>query len=107
METRVNRVEHRKADRFAPARDMWNEVMVNCRDNYTAGPVVTSDEQLLTFRGKCRFRMFIPSKPAKYGLKIFMVCDSESSYCLNASPYLGKDELTVREVPKGGCKMQH
>ena len=81
--------------------------MVNCRDNYTAGPVVIIDGQLLIFRGKCRFRMFIPSKPAKYGLKIFMVCDSESSYCLNASPYLGKDELTVREVPKGGCKTQY
>ena len=34
--------------------------------------------------------MYIPHKPAKYGLKIMRICDSESSYMLNAMPYVGK-----------------
>jgi len=34
--------------------------------------------------------MCIPNKPAKYGLKIMMICDSKSGYMLNAMPYLGK-----------------
>ena len=63
----------------------------NCRRLYTAGPVVTVDEMLAPFRGRVPFRMYIPSKPAKYGLKIFMVNDVSSQYALNTIPYLGKN----------------
>ena len=33
--------------------------------------------------------MYISNKPNKYGIKIFMVCDSDSQYCMNAIPYIG------------------
>ena len=36
--------------------------------------------------------MFIPNKPAKYGLKIVMLCDNESKY--NVERYLGKSTNT-------------
>ena len=45
--------------------------------NYKAGPIVTVDEALPGFRGRCPFRMFIQNKPAKYGIKLFMVCDAD------------------------------
>ena len=34
--------------------------------------------------------MDIPSKSAKYGIKLFMVNDAASQYCINAIPYLGR-----------------
>ena len=55
-----------------------------------AGPIVTVDEQLLGFRGRVLFRMYIASKPDRYGIKIFISADAESHYCLDAVPYLGK-----------------
>ena len=65
----------------------------NCKRLYIAGPVVTVDEMLAPFRGRVSFRMYIPLKPAKYGLKLFMVNDARSQYALNAIPYLGKHSV--------------
>ena len=67
-------------------------------DVYIAVPVVTVDEMLASFRGRVSFRMYIPSKPDKYGLKIFMVNDARSQYALNAIPYLGKN--SIQEVAR-------
>ena len=51
---------------------------------------VTIDEQLVGFRGRCAFRTYMPSKPDKYGLKIWVMADVDTAYCYNAEPYLGK-----------------
>ena len=36
----------------------------------------------------------IPNKPAKYGLKIVMLCDVSTKYMLNDIPYLGNQSST-------------
>lgn len=77
-------------DKFAPIRKIWEMFIQKCRENYTPGEYLTIDEQLLAFRGKCSFRMYIPNKPAKYGLKMVMICDSGTNYMVDAMPYLGK-----------------
>ena len=51
---------------------------------------MTIDVQLEAHRGRCPFRMYIASKPQKYGIKVFMVNDAEFKYCMNAFPYLGR-----------------
>ena len=51
---------------------------------------MTIDEQLLGFRGRCPFRMYIPSKPDKYCIKLVMMCGVRTKYMYDASPYLGK-----------------
>ena len=61
----ATRNERKKKDVFAPMRKLWDNVINQCRCNYSPGPHVTVDEQLLSFRGRCSFRMFIPNKPAK------------------------------------------
>lgn len=43
----------------------------------------------MPFRGRCSFKQYIPSKPDKYGMKIFWICDTDNAYPLNALPYLG------------------
>lgn len=45
---------------------------------------------LLAFRGRCPLRQYLPSKPAKYGLKILATCDSKSYYTSNLEIYAGK-----------------
>lgn len=32
----------------------------------------------------------MPSKPKKYGLKLWVACDAKTSYAWKMSPYLGK-----------------
>lgn len=77
-------------DKFAPIRQIWSAFISNCRDSYQPRPYVTIDEQLLSFRGKCPFRVYIASKPDKYGLKIVAICDAQTFYMFDAIPYIGK-----------------
>ncbi|XP_047132418.1 piggyBac transposable element-derived protein 4-like [Hydra vulgaris] len=62
----------------------------SCRSAYAPGLNVTVDEHLCTFRGRCGFKVYIPSKPGKHGLKISMCCDSDNFYCSNLQVYCGK-----------------
>uniref|UniRef100_A0A336MIT5 CSON015446 protein n=1 Tax=Culicoides sonorensis TaxID=179676 RepID=A0A336MIT5_CULSO len=88
------RDERMKTDRFAPVREVWEIFIENCRNNYKPGSFVTIDEQLLAFRGRCSFRMYMPNKPAKNGIKTVMMCDTTTNYLIDAIPYLGKNTNT-------------
>lgn len=93
-ETRATRLQN---NRFAPISEVWQMFIENCKTKYVPGVNITIDEQLIGFRGRCKFRMYIPSKPDKYGLKLVAMCDSESKYLLNAMPYLGKGTVPQDE----------
>ena len=53
------REERRETDKFAPVRTIWDMLIGSCEKYYTPGALLTIDEQLLGFRGKCPFRMYI------------------------------------------------
>jgi hypothetical protein len=47
----------------------------NCKKYYSLGENVTFDEKLEAFRGRCGSKQYIPSKPNKYGIKIYALVD--------------------------------
>ncbi|KAJ4442335.1 hypothetical protein ANN_03921 [Periplaneta americana] len=51
---------------------------------------LTVDEMLVGFCGRCLFRMYIKSKPQKYGLKICVYVILKGTILLNAFIYSGK-----------------
>ena len=77
-------------DKFAPLRDIFGKIVNNFRLSYKAGAEVTVDEQLVNFRGRCPFKMYIPSKPGKYGIKLWALADAKTYYCVNLQPYIGR-----------------
>ena len=86
--TREERKVHNK---FAAVAEIWDIFLINLRRAYIPDDYITVDEQLVGYRGKIPDRTYIPSKPRKYGLKIFWVCGSSSGYALNGIPYDGKE----------------
>lgn len=78
-------------DKLAPIRELWNSVNKNLKKFYLPGENLTIDEQLIPFRGRVSFKQYLPSKPDKYGMKIWWICDSKTSYPLFGIPYLGKE----------------
>jgi len=82
-------------DKFAAVSEVWNIFLRNIRTVYIPGDCITVDEQLLGYRGRVPGRTYIPSKPRKYGLKIFWACESNSGYALNAMAYGGKEGNSV------------
>ena len=90
------RRQNRSPDKLQPIRkifDLWNSTL---QDAFIPGVNLTVDEQLLTFRGRCPFRQYIPSKPGKYGIKFWVICDSETSYALKLDIYKGKEPSEQR-----------
>lgn len=88
------------SDRLAPIRIVFGSFVQNCMRNYTPSEQVTIDEQLVTFRGRCKFRMYIPSKPGRYGIKIWALCDSKNAYLFNCYIYAGKENNSI-EINQG------
>ncbi|KAE8278205.1 hypothetical protein D5F01_LYC23722 [Larimichthys crocea] len=59
------------------------------------------NEQLVPFKGRCRFRQYMPKKPAKYGLKIWATCDVKTSYAWRLQVYTGKEGGRPAEINQG------
>lgn len=84
------RIQRKVTDKFAPFREVFDLFINNCKQNYSIGEFGTIDETLVAFRGRCPFKMYIPSKPAKYGIKVFSLVDAKMSYTYNLEVYAGK-----------------
>lgn len=86
----INTREERKVlDRLAPVRDIFEQFVEKCQQNYNVSEFVTVVEMLESFRGHCAFRQFIKSKPARYGVKIFALVCARSFYVANLEIYAG------------------
>lgn len=85
--TRAERVQ---TDKAAPIRDLWLMLNKNLERAYKPHECITIDEQLFPFRGHTKFTQYIPSKPAKYGIKVFWACDASNAYPLHGQLYTGK-----------------
>src|SRR5690606_111095 len=85
--TRPHRLE---TDKIAAIRYIWELFLTNARSMFVPGDCVTIDEQLVGFRGRCAFIQYMPSKPAKYGIKFFWLCDAKTGYAFNGCIYIGK-----------------
>ncbi|XP_051982284.1 piggyBac transposable element-derived protein 4-like [Xyrauchen texanus] len=97
-ETRQGR---RERDKLAAIRVVWDKWVQRLPFLYNPGPHITVDECLVPFRGCCPFRQYIPSKPAKYGIKIWDSCDAQSSYAWNMQVYTGKSPGEAPEKNQG------
>ena len=51
---------------------------------------LTIDEQLFPLRGRTKFTQYMPSKPAKCGIKVWWICDAANGFPLKGSIYTGK-----------------
>ena len=79
-----------KGDKLAPIETIFNLFSKNLRSSYIPSEQLTIDEQLLTFKGRCPFKVYIPSKPGKYGIKIWAACDAKNGFVCNTQIYTGK-----------------
>ena len=81
------RQKRRHNDKFAALRKIFTLFESTLRAPYKPSEFLTIDEQLSPYHGKCPFRQFMPSKPAKYGIKWWVLCDALNFYVLNIKIY--------------------
>ena len=49
------------------------------------------DESLLMWKGRLSWKQYIPSKRSRFGIKFFVLCESESGFIWNFCVYTGKE----------------
>ncbi|XP_022184406.2 piggyBac transposable element-derived protein 4-like [Nilaparvata lugens] len=84
-----DRQQRREIDRLAPIRELFELIIQNFQTFFTPSEFCTVDEQLIAFRGKCPFRMYMPKKPARYGIKVYALVCAKTMYTVNLEIYAG------------------
>jgi len=74
---------------LAPIRNIYDKFVVAFKANYTPGTGCIVDESLHGFRGMCSFKLYIPNKPSKYGIKVYVLTDSNTFYVVSSKIYTG------------------
>lgn len=83
--------EVRKTNNKAAAiSDIFEKVISNSKTVYCPSAHLTIDEMLISFRGRCAFKIYMPKKPKKYGIKVMCLTDAKTSYLYNGYIYTGK-----------------
>ncbi|XP_021354858.1 piggyBac transposable element-derived protein 4-like [Mizuhopecten yessoensis] len=85
-------------DRLHHKRPIMDIVKKKCVDEYQPHQNTSVDEALIAFRGRLGFRQYLPAKPTKYGVKVWMSADSENGFANEFDVYTGKkgDETNAR-----------
>ena len=66
---------------------MLNHCKKSLKESYNPSKNISVDEGMIAFKGRLSFRQYMPAKPTKYGIKVWMCADSATGYVLNHDVY--------------------
>ena len=97
FDDKPNRVRSRPhADKFASIRQVFEHFANQCQKKYTCKFSLTVDEKLMPLKSRCSFVTFMPNKPDKCDVKLWVLADVETKYVSNIDVYLGAQEKEHR-----------
>ncbi|XP_025418685.1 piggyBac transposable element-derived protein 4-like [Sipha flava] len=85
MKTPVN-------DRIYKVRDLIERLVKNYQSVMEPSEYMAIDESMVSFRGRLKFRQYIPGKAHKYGVKLFKICEV-NGYTHDVNDYAGKNQV--------------
>ncbi|GFX54911.1 piggyBac transposable element-derived protein 4 [Trichonephila clavipes] len=71
-------------------REFHNLIVHKFKSVYVPKPDISVDESLIAYKGRLSWKQYIPQKRARFGIKLFQLCESESGYIWNSLIYTGK-----------------
>ena len=77
-------------DRLFKIRPVIEELVRQFQQNYILTREISIDETMVKFKGRKFFRQFLPSKPIRFGFKLFTLAESKSGYIWNFEVYTGR-----------------
>ena len=78
-------------DHLYKVRPLLTGVLENIQKAYEPSKNLSIDEGMIAYNGRLSFCQYMPAKPTKYGIKVWMAADSQNGYVNNFSVYLGKE----------------
>lgn len=92
------RLQRQNQDKLAPIREVFDAFNSNLCKYFCISELTTVDEMLAAFRGKCGFRVYMPNKPNRYGIKIYSLVDAKMFYTCNMEIYVGQQPIGPYKV---------
>ena len=77
-------------DKLSPVPFIFQRKLIDFQKYYSCSPFLSIEELLLRFHGRLSFRMYIPNKSEKYGIKIIWLVDNDTGYVFNGLVYTGQ-----------------
>ena len=78
-------------DRLFKVRHILEHTRENFKKAYKPGKNLSIDEGMIAYKGRIGFKQYMPQKPIKYGMKVWLCADPQNGYVLNHEVYLGKE----------------
>ena len=82
----------RRYDPLFKVRPMLDMMQRNFLQVYKPGRDLSFDEGCCPYKGKLKWKIYNPKKPAKWHIKIFEVNDAKTGYCIGLEVYAGKNK---------------
>ena len=91
----ANNADNDGTDRLFKTQRVVESIISNFRETFTPYQNIATDESLLKFHGRLGFKQYKPSKRARFGIKVYKVCQSSgpaAGYTWNMKIYCGQDQ---------------
>lgn len=84
-------------DRLGKIRPVLNYLQERFKEVYNPGRDIAVDEAMIKFQGRSSLKQYMPMKPIKRGIKVWVLADSSNGYFPRLEVYTGrKDNTTER-----------
>ena len=76
--------------------NIQNKVNERCKKNYIPQQEVSIDQQMIGTEARISFLQYMPKKPKRFGVKLWVLCESLPGYCLQFEICTGKTDNIVQ-----------
>nr|XP_034194807.1 piggyBac transposable element-derived protein 4-like [Osmia lignaria] len=89
--------------KIRPIINYWNHKFDKM---YTPEKDKSIDESLMRYKGRLSYKQFNPSKRARFGLKIYKLCDANTGFWSKFKIYTGQDKIDLNDSASENVVME-
>ena len=79
-----------RSDKLWKVRWFLDYLKDRFQELYEVNGFVSMDESMVKFKGRLSFRQYLPLKPTKWGIKVWVMAESSTEYVSNFQVYTGR-----------------
>ena len=79
-------------DRLYKPRPLLTYLEEKFQEIYVVDQAISIDESLVLWKGRLYFRQYLPLKRARFGIKLYALCESKTGYMFRFRVYTGKED---------------
>jgi len=85
--------------------EVYQMLLHKFQSTYTPQRDLSIDESMMAYKGRLGWVQYIPSKRARFGVKFFTLCESQTGYIWNSIIYCGKGTTFNEKYAQYGLSM--